>query len=36
MRLTDDRIANQDNEPGIVRASDEPASISEVIVMQRT
>ena len=36
MRLVDDRIANQDNEPGIVRALDEPASIPPVVVMQRT
>ena len=36
MRLADDRVINQDNEPGIVRASDEPASIPPVVVMQRT
>ena len=35
-RLADDRIANQDNEPGIVRTTDEPASIPPVVVMQRT
>ena len=34
MRLADDRIANQDNEPGIVRTSDEPASMPPVVVMQ--
>ena len=36
MRLADDRIANQDNEPGIVPDSDEPASIPSVVLMQRT
>ena len=35
MRLADDRVTNQDNEPGIDRASDEPASIRPVVVMQR-
>ena len=36
LRLADDRIANQDNEPGVVRTTDEPASIPPVVVMQRT
>ena len=36
MRLADDRIANQDNQPGIVRTTDEPATaMSPVVVMQR-
>ena len=36
MRLADDRIVNQDNEPVIVRASDEPASIPPLVLLQRT
>ena len=36
LRLADNRIANQDNEPGIVRTSDEPASMPPVVAMQRT
>ena len=37
MRLADDRIANQDNEPGIVRTTDAPpTAMPPAIVMQRT
>ena len=36
MRLAGDQVTNQDNEPGIVRAPNEPASIPPVVVMQRT
>ena len=36
MRLAEDRIANQDNKPGIVRTTDEPAmAMPPVVVMQR-
>ena len=37
MRLADDRIANQDNEPGIVRTTDSPATVTpSAVIMQRT
>ena len=37
MRLVDDRIANQDNKPGIVRTTDAPpTAMPPAIVMQRT
>ena len=37
MRLVDDRIANQDNEQGIVRTTDAPpTAMPPTIVMQRT
>ena len=36
MRLADDRIANQDNEPGIVRTTDAPpTAMPPAVVMQR-
>ena len=36
MRLADDRIANQDNEPGIVRTADAPVTaMPPAVVMQR-
>ena len=37
MRLVDDRIANQDNEQGIVGTTDAPpTAMPPTIVMQRT
>ena len=37
MRLADDRIASQDNKPGIVRTTDAPATaMPPAVVMQRT
>ena len=37
MRLTNDGVANQDNEPGIVRTTDAPpTAMPPAVVMQRT
>ena len=37
MRLADDRITNQDTEPGINRTTDVPATVTPpLVVMQRT
>ena len=36
MRLAEDQATNQDNEPGIVRAPNEPAEKPPAVVMQKT
>ena len=36
MKLAEDQAANQDDEPGIVRAQNEPAEVPPAIVMQKT
>ena len=36
LKLADDQAANQDDEPGIVRAPSDPVEIPPAVVMQRT
>ena len=36
MKLAEDQVANQDDEPGIVRAPNDPAKIPPAVVMQKT
>ena len=36
LKLADDQVANQDDEPGIVRAPSDPVEIPPAVVMQRT
>ena len=36
MKLAEDQAANQDDEPGIVRAPNEPAEVPPAVVMQKT
>ena len=36
MKLAEDQAANQDIEPGIVRAPNEPADVPPAVVVQKT